>query len=102
MIMVEIICAAIAAAATIICACIASGQKKRDAKEAVIAEQRAKEGRLQLKMLDANAKLTVGVAMALKHGHVNGEVEEGLKAVEEANNEYVHFLEGVAPDRIKK
>ena len=49
MIMVEIICAAIAAAATIICACIASGQKKRDAKEAVIAEQRAKEGRLQLK-----------------------------------------------------
>lgn len=100
--MVEIICAVIAAASTIICAFIAAEQKKRDAKEEIRAEQRAKEGRLQLKMLDANAKLTIGVAMALKHGHANGEVEEGLKAVEEANDEYVHFLEGVALDRIKK
>ena len=32
------------------------------------AEQRAKEGRLQLAMIDANCKLTVGVAMALKRG----------------------------------
>lgn len=100
--MVEIICAVIAASTTIICACIAAGQKKRDVKEEARAEQRAKEGRLQLKMLDANTKLTIGVAMALKHGHVNGEVEEGLKAIEEANNEYVHFLEGIALDRIKK
>lgn len=100
--MVEIICAFIAAAATVICAIIAAGQKKRDAKEEVRAEQRAKEGRLQLKMLDANAKLTIGVAMALKHGHANGEVEEGLKAVEDANNEYVHFLEGIAIDKLKK
>ena len=100
--MVEIICAFIAAAATVICAIIAAGQKKRDAKEEARAEQRAKEGRLQLKMLDANAKLTIGVAMALKHGHANGEVEEGLKAVEDANNEYVHFLEGIAIDKLKK
>ena len=100
--MVEIICAAIAAASTIICAYMAAQGKKRSDKEDAIAEQRAKEGRLQLKMMDANSKLTVGVAMALKHGHANGEVEEGLKAVEEANNEYVHFLEGIALDKLKK
>lgn len=61
-----------------------------------------KEGRLQLKMMDANSRLTVGVAMALKHGHANGEVEEGLKAIEEAEKEYVEFLEDIAIDQIKK
>ena len=64
--------------------------------------QRKKSERNNVPKRDANAKPTIGVAMALKHGHANGEVEEGLKAVEEANNEYVHFLEGVALDRIKK
>lgn len=100
--MIEIICAVIAAAATIICARIAAEGKKRDAREDARSEQRAKEGRLQLKMLDANTKLTIGVAMALKHGRANGEVEEGMAAVEEARNEYLQFLEGIAIDRIKK
>ncbi|MEZ3453542.1 MAG: hypothetical protein K1W17_04145 [Oscillospiraceae bacterium] len=100
--MIEIICAAIAAAATIICAYIAAQGKKRDEKEEIRAEQRAKEGRLQLKMLDANSKLTIGVAMALKHGHANGEVEAGLEAVNDAQTEYVNFLEGIAIDQIKK
>ncbi len=99
--MVEIICAAIAAAATVICAYMAAQGKKRDARTEALAEQRAKEGRLQLKMMDANTKLTVGVAMALKRGECNGEVEEGLAAVEAANKEYTQFLEGVALDQIK-
>lgn len=100
--MIEIICAAIAAAATIICAYIAAQGKKRDKMEETRAEQRAKEGQLQLKMLDANSKLTIGVAMALKHGYANGEIEAGLKAVKDAQTEYVNFLEGVAIDQIKK
>lgn len=100
--MTEIICTFITAAATIICAYMAAQGKKRADKEDAIAEQRAKEGRLQLKMMDANSKLTVGVAMALKHGHANGEVEEGLKAVEDAQREYIEFMEGIAIDHIKK
>ena len=52
-------------------------------------------------MIAANSKLTVGVAMALKHGHTNGEVEEGLAAVETANNEYTRFLEEIALNHIK-
>ena len=100
--MTEIICTAITAAATIICAMIALDGKKRGRKEDARAEQRAKEGRLQLRMMDANTKLTVGVAMALKNGHCNGEVEAGLAAVQAANSEYVKFLEGIALDEIKK
>lgn len=99
--MTEIICAAIAAAATIICAVIAAGQKKQGKKAEALAAQRSKEGRLQLKMLDANSKLTVGVAMALKSGHANGEVEAGLQAVTAAQKEYTEFLEGVALDQIR-
>lgn len=100
--MTEIICTAITAAATIICGYIAISGKRRAEREDERAEQRSKEGRLQLRMMDANSKLTVGVAMALKHGHCNGEVEAGLKAVQEASDDYVKFLEGIAIDQIKK
>ena len=70
--MVEILCAFIAAVAAIICAAMAAQSSKREKREQAEqeridrrAEQRAKEGRLQLAMLDANCRLTVGVAMAL-------------------------------------
>lgn len=100
--MTEIICTAITAAATIICGYMAISGKKRAEREDERAEQRAKEGMLQLQMIDANSKLTIGVAMALKHGHCNGEVEAGLQAVQEASDNYVQFLEGIAIDQIKK
>lgn len=66
------------------------------------AAQRAKEGRLQLEMLHANSKLTVGVAMALKRGHCNGEVEAGLEAIKNADQAYAAFLEGIAVDHLTK
>ena len=106
--MTEIICAVVAASATIICAWIASSnaklekaRKKDEEKSEQRSQQRSKEARLQLAMIAANSKLTVGVAMALKHGHTNGEVEEGLAAVETANNEYTRFLEEIALNHIK-
>lgn len=99
----------VAAAATIICAWIASENKKYEANReeqdklaAARAAQRAKEARFQLQMINANGQLTVGVAMALKHGHCNGEVEAGLAAVHEANTEYTKFLEEVALDHVNK
>lgn len=100
--MTEIICTAITAAATIICGYMAISGKKRAEREDERTEQRTKEGMLQLQMIDANSKLTIGVAMALKHGHCNGEVEVGLQAVQEASDNYVQFLEGIAIDQIKK
>ena len=100
--MTEIICTVITAAATIICGYMAISGKKRAEREDERAEHKAKEGMLQLQMIDANSKLTIGVAMALKHGHCNGEVEVGLQAVQEASDNYVQFLEGIAIDQIKK
>lgn len=104
----EVICTIITGAVGIICAALAaqsSRREKRTKKETERvdrrAEQRAKEGRLQLAMLNANCQLTVGVAMALKRGHCNGEVEAGLEAVQKTTKEYEQFLEGIAIDQIK-
>ena len=106
--MVSIICALVAAAATIICAVMARQEakseqhrKESDERSEERAKERAREAKLQLAMIAANSELTVGVATALKNGHSNGEVEEGLKAVKEANLEYTRFLEEVAINKIK-
>lgn len=60
------------------------------------AELRRKESLLSMKMASANTKLTIGIAMAMKHGHCNGEVEEGLKAVHQAEADYDSFLKEIA------
>ena len=97
--MVNIICALIAAVASIICAvCAEQGNRllKAQKKSEAHAKMRAEEARLQLEMIAANNELTVGVALALKHGHTNGEVDSGLKSAESARNKYTRFLEEVA------
>lgn len=105
--MVEVICAVVAALATIVCAYIAAknteAEKKRqkyDQKAEARAKERAREARLQLAMIAANSELTVGVAVALQQGHTNGEVEAGLEAVRSANQEYRKFLEEIAIDHM--
>ena len=62
------------------------------------ANQRKKEALLQMHMTQANSQLTIGIAMAMKHGKCNGEVEDGLKAVSDANKEYEEFLKQIALD----
>ena len=102
--MTEVICAALTGFCAIVCAVIASQASKREKREKAErrAEQRAKEGRLQLAMIDANCKLTVGVAMALKRGHCNGEVEQGLAAIQKTQRDYEQFLEGIGIDHITR
>lgn len=107
--MTEVICAALTGFCAIVCAVIASQASKREKREKAEqvcldrrAEQRAREGRLQLAMIDANCKLTVGVAMALKRGHCNGEVEQGLAAIQKTQREYEQFLEGIGIDHITR
>lgn len=56
------------------------------------AELRKTESLLALKMQFANGKLTYAVAMAMKRGKPNGEVEEGIKAYEAAKAEYNKFI----------
>ena len=107
--MTKMICAVVTTATAFICAWIASKsswdekvRKIDEVKAQKRADQRSKEAMLQLAMIAANLKLTVGVAMVLKHGHANGEVEEGLAAVEAANSDYTKFLEDLALEHIKK
>lgn len=64
-------------------------------------KRRFEEAKLSLQMQEANNQLTVGIAYALKRGRCNGEVEEGLKAMDKANKEYLKFLSDIAIDEIK-
>lgn len=100
--MIEIICAVIAASATIICAYTAHSNEVRGKREDAMAERRAKEGRLQLAMISANNELSIGTAIAVRSGHANGEMEKGLAAVEKAQKEYRRFLEESALNEIRK
>lgn len=67
-------------------------QRKRDAQIDARVEARKHEGLLQLELQMATAKLTYAVAMAVKRGIANGEVEEGIEAFEQARRKYAHFL----------
>lgn len=98
----EILLASISAAASILVAVIGGIaavsqvkiKKKADEENEAAkkrADQRAKESLLLMELVNADTKLTIGVAMALKNGHANGEIEEGLKAVNQANDAYESF-----------
>lgn len=100
--MTEIICTGLTALSAVLVAWVSSKTTKQSAKLDAQAEQRRQESRLALKMQHANTELTVGLAMAMKHGKCNGEVEEGLQAVRDANKAYEAFLEGVAIDALVK
>lgn len=107
--MTEIICACIAASASILCAVLAHQNSQRN-KAAADAEkrtelrskQRAEESRLSLALMNANCSLTVGVALALKNNHCNGEVEQGLADVKKAQEEYIAFMENIAINHLVK
>lgn len=69
-----------------------AGEKERERIENRAA-QRMKESLLTMRLMNADAKLTVGIAEAIKRGRVNGEIEEGLEAVKEAQEEYQKFTD---------
>ena len=100
---IDILCVLISSAATITCAVIAyraevhakSAQDDRDRMEQR-ANSRIRESMLSLKLLNANCALTIGTALAIKRGRANGELEDGLVKVQEAQEEYEDFLKTIA------
>ncbi len=68
------------------------GQKRRDAEVDARASARKKEGLLALELQMATAKLAYAVAVAIKRGTPNGEVEDGVRAYDEARQKYLSFL----------
>lgn len=70
------------------------------------AEERAKaikeETILQLEMSMANNKLSYAVAMAMKRGKANGEVEEAIEAYEKAKVNFYKFMNEQAIEHLKE
>ena len=75
-------------------------QKKREEENKAQAAARRKESLLSLEMQMATAKMSYAVAMAMKRGHANGEVEEAIEAYEEARKKYLAFLNEQAADHL--
>jgi len=75
-------------------------QKKRDAEMEHHTAARRREAHLSLEMQMATAKLAYAVAMAMKRGRPNGEVEEGIEAYDAAKKNYVEFLNEQAAEHI--
>lgn len=63
---------------------------------------RKEDSLLMLKMLSAIADLTEGMAIGLKAQHFNGELENGLKAVKLAREDYTKFIVETATDQLVK
>lgn len=98
--MIEIICAAVAALAAIVCAVISGHGEKRRRGEEKHAKLRAEESLLSLRMMDAAVQLGVVSANALTHGHNNGNVEQARVAAQQARAEYQAFLQRTAAAEI--
>ena len=67
-------------------------QKRSDDATKQHAEARKQESLLSLEMLQASNSLAYSVAMALKRGHCNGEVESAVTEYQTAKEKYDRFL----------
>jgi hypothetical protein len=75
-------------------------QKRRDEETESRAAARQKESLLALELNMSTAKLSYATAVALRRGHANGEVEEGMRAYNEAKKKYVDFLNEQANEHL--
>lgn len=75
-------------------------QAKREAAEQKMTEEQRRESVLHLELIMATAKLSYAVAMAIKRGKANGEVEEGIEAYEKAKRRYDAFLKEIAAEHL--
>jgi len=100
--MTEIICAAISAVAAISCAVVSAKHTKNQKREEKRAELRAAENRLMLDMINANSKLAIGTAMAIKNGIANGELEKGLQAIKSCDEKYEKFIQEIAIEHLTR
>lgn len=100
--MTDIICAAISALAALSCTFVSVRSSKNQKRADKRAELRASESRLMLDMINANSKLTIGTAVAIKNGKSNGEIEKGLQAVKECEDKYEKFLQEIAIQHLTK
>ena len=77
-------------------------QRLRDERLESHTQIRKQESLLSMEMQMATAKLAYASAMALKRGSPNGEVEEGIRAYDDARKKYLAFLNAQAANHIEE
>lgn len=100
--MVEIICAAIAAASAVVVAILERRNKKQIDRTEKRAERRAMESRLAMDLMYANCSLALITAKKLANMHTNGDVEEAMTAAAEAQQAYIGFVRDEAAKQFAK
>ena len=89
---VTVICALLAAVATIIVAVIETGNHKRRKTEETRRERRERESYLAMELQSATLDLAFVTSLAVTGGKTNGNVEEAQKKAKEAQENYRKFL----------
>ena len=100
--MIEIICAAIAASATVIAAVAANRTRVASKRAEQRAERRAKETRLSMELMYANCSLSLITAKKLSGMHTNGDVEAAMEAATTAQEAYMDFARDEAAKNFAK
>ena len=100
--MTEVICALIAAAATVLAALTERrnriGARKAEARMA----RRERESHLSMDLMVANCALSVIIAKKLTGMHTNGDVEEAMEAAKAAREAYIDFVRDEAAHSVSK
>ncbi len=89
---VTVLCAFIAAIATIIVAAIETGNRKHRKRELARQERRERESYLSMELQAATLELSFVTSLAVTGGKINGNVEAAQKKAKEAQENYRRFL----------
>ena len=100
--MIEVICALIAATATVLAAVTGHRVAKSTKQAERRAERRARESRLSMELMYATCALSLTTAKKLAGMHTNGDVEEALQKATDAQAEYIDFCRDEAAKNIAK
>lgn len=87
----SVICAIIAAAATIICAIYTVRGERQYKRSEARADRRARESRLAMDLMYATCALACVCAKKLTGMHTNGDVEEAMTNAAKSQKEYDDF-----------
>ena len=98
----EVICALIAAVATVVAA-LAEDRSRQSAKRSEIrAARRERESRLAMDLMYANCSLSLTTAKKMAGMHTNGDVEEAMEAARAAQEAYQDFARDEAAHQFSK
>lgn len=100
--MIEIVCASISAFAAIVVAIVGVKGEKRSKQAERRAAEREQIYQLQMELQTANTELTKAIAIAIKRGYPNGEIEAAFSTVDKVEVKYNSYLQGLAAKKIAK